>query len=58
MLKKLVKFFGIVLLLFIVIMDCMFLMELKKANGNPAKAAVGMLKNVAEWGGLRYTLFV
>ena len=48
MLKKLVKFLGIILLLFIVIMDCMFLIELKKADGNPAKAAVGMLKNVAD----------
>ena len=48
MFKKLVKSLGIILLFFIVIMDCMFLMELKKSNGNPTKAAVGMLKNVAD----------
>ncbi len=44
MLKKLLKMIGIVLLFFIIILDTMFLMELKKANGNPAKAAVRSFK--------------
>ena len=47
MIKKILKFFGIILLFFIIIVDCMFLMELKKAEGNPAKAVVGIFKNVA-----------
>lgn len=40
MLKKLFKFIGIVLLFFIIIVDYMFLTELKKSDGNPVKAAV------------------
>ena len=40
MFKKLFKLVGIVILFFIVIADSMFLMELKKSDGNPAKAAV------------------
>ena len=44
MLKKLLKSIGIVLLFFIVIFDLMFLMELKKAEGNTTKAAVRSIK--------------
>lgn len=47
MFKKILKSFGVILLFFVIIVDCMFLMELKKADGNPAKAAVGIFKNVA-----------
>ena len=48
MFKKLIKFLGIILLFFVVIVDIMFLTELKKADGNPAKAAVSVLKDVAD----------
>ena len=48
MFKKLIKFIGIILLFFVVIVDIMFLTELKKADGNPAKAAVSILKDVAD----------
>ena len=48
MFKKLIKFIGIILLFFVVIVDIMFLTELKKADGNPAKAAVSVLKEVAD----------
>ena len=47
MLRKLIKAFGIILLFFIIIFDFMFVMELKKAEGNPTKATVGVMKNVA-----------
>lgn len=47
MFKKILKSFGVILLFFIIIVDCMFFMELKKADGNPAKAVVGIFKNVA-----------
>lgn len=47
MLKKIFKILGITLLFFMIIVDYMFLMEFKKTDGNPTKAAVGVLKNVA-----------
>lgn len=47
MLKKVLKFFGIILLFFIIIVDFMFLSALKKADGSPTKAVVGIFKNVA-----------
>lgn len=47
MLKKLFKGIGVICLFFVIIVDAMFLMELKKADGNPTKAVVGVLKNVA-----------
>lgn len=47
MIKKIFKFFGIILLFFVIIVDFMFLSALKKAEGNPAKAVVGIFKDVA-----------
>lgn len=47
MLKKVLKLIGIIVLFFIIIVDCMFLMELKKTQGNPSKAVAGVIKNVA-----------
>ena len=47
MLKKVLKFLGIILLFFMITFDVIFLTELKKAGGNPTKAGVGILKNVA-----------
>ena len=47
MLKKLIKSLGILLLFFIIMFDCIFLIELKKSGGNITKATVGVLKNVA-----------
>lgn len=40
MFKKLLKSLGVVLLFFVIIVDFMFFMELKKTGGNPAKAVV------------------
>ena len=40
MLKKFLKFIGMILLFFVIIFDFMFLTELKKAGGSPTKAAV------------------
>ena len=45
--KKFLKFIGIILLFFIIVIDWMFITELKNANGNPSKAVVGVMKNVA-----------
>ena len=45
--KKILKLFGTILLFFVIIVDIMFLVELKKAEGNPAKAVAGIFKNVA-----------
>ena len=45
--KRVLKLLGTILLFFVIIVDIMFFMELKKAKWNPAKAVVGILKNVA-----------
>lgn len=47
MFKKILKFFVIIILLFVIAVDLMFLIALKQADGNPTKAVVGVLKNVA-----------
>ena len=46
-LKKVLKFFGVIVLFFIIIIDFIFLIELKKNGGNASKAVAGVLKNVA-----------
>lgn len=40
MVKKFLKFLGIILLVSMIAFDIMFLTELKKAEGNPVRAAV------------------
>lgn len=47
MIKKIIKSLGVIFLFFIILFDCIFLMELKIAEGNPGKAAIGVFKNVA-----------
>ena len=48
MLKKFLRFLGIIVLFFIIIIDFMFLYELKKSEGNVVKAGMGMLEKVAD----------
>ena len=48
MLKKLLKFIGILFLVFIIMIGTLFLLELKKAEGNPTKATIGVLEKVAD----------
>ncbi len=43
MIKKIVKFLGIILLVSMIAFDIMFLTELKRSEGNPVKAAVRSL---------------
>jgi LCP family protein required for cell wall assembly len=46
MFKKILKFIGIVFLLFIIILGGLFLYELNQNDGNAAKATVGIFKKV------------
>lgn len=47
MIKKTLKLLAMTVLLFVMIVDIMFLVELNKSKGNPTKAVAGILKNVA-----------
>lgn len=42
--KRLLKLIGIILLFIVIAVDAMFLFELRKADGNPIKAAVRCFK--------------
>lgn len=48
MFKKFLKFIGILLLFFILMIAVIFLFELKKADGNPTRATIGVLEKVAD----------
>ena len=48
MLKKIFKFFGILLMILIISLILWFLVEFKKSDGNVTKATIGMLEKVAD----------
>ena len=47
MIKKFLKFLGIILIFFVIICDIFFILALKTADGNSSKAIAGVLKKVA-----------